>query len=98
MQSRVLKMLCGSAYALAWLPVSVPAQQHPADPQTATPPATYRSAYEGYRPLRDEKPASWRDANDEVARVGGHLGLFGGAHAGHGKTTPASPPASGGKK
>ncbi len=98
MQSRVLKTLCGVLSTLAWLPVSAPAQQHPADPLATTPPAAYRSAYEGYRPLRDQKPASWRDANDEVARAGGHLGIFGGAHAGHGKATPASPSTSGAKK
>ena len=98
MQSRVLKTLCGVLSTLAWLPGSAPAQPHPADPQATTPPAAYRSAYEGYRPLRDQKPASWRDANNEVARVGGHLGIFSGAHAGHGKNAPANPSAAGGKK
>ena len=45
---------------------------------------------------REQPLATWREANDEVARVGGHLGMFGGArHAGHGsgKPGPAKPPA-----
>ncbi len=98
MQSRVLMTLCGAFCALVWLPVSAPAQQHPADPQAATPPAAHRSALEGYRAFRDEKPLSWREANDEVGRVGGHLGLFGGKHAGHGNTKPEKPLTAGEKK
>lgn len=79
--------LLGCACAALWgLPAA--AQQRlpatPTDPQARVAPPQYQSAFTGYRPLRDEKPASWREVNDEVARAGGHPGIFGGAgHAGH---------------
>jgi hypothetical protein len=35
----------------------------------------YRSALNGYRPYRADEPLRpWRDANDEVGRLGGHMG------------------------
>lgn len=76
----------GVCAALWGLPTA--AQQRtavsPADPQVRVAPPQYQSAYTGYRPLRDEKPAPWREINDEVARTGGHPGIFGGAgHATH---------------
>jgi hypothetical protein len=36
----------------------------------------YRSAYEGYRPYADEPAAPWREVNDTVGRVGGHIGVL----------------------
>lgn len=81
------------------------AHPHPGDPAAKAPAAKYESAFTGYVPYREQKIAPWRDLNDEVARVGGHLGMFGGAgHAGHGgaKPGPAKPatgqPASGKSK
>lgn len=61
--------------------------------QAAAP--VYQSAYSDYQPYRDEALRPWRDVNDEVARVGGHIGIFGGG-AQHGQTPqkPASPPAA----
>src|SRR5688572_33079263 len=55
----------------------------------------YESAFAGYRPYREEPAADWRGINEEVARVGGHLGVVGGAsgHAGHGAATVPSAPA-----
>ena len=49
-----------------------------------------------YVSLREEKPAPWREVNDEVARAGGHIGIVGGAHGAHapGKSA-AKPPAPG---
>ncbi|MBC7378421.1 MAG: hypothetical protein H7346_13450 [Burkholderiaceae bacterium] len=32
---------------------------------------SYESSFAQYRRLGDEKPVSWRDANDTVARIGG---------------------------
>jgi len=97
MQSKVAVFCC--ALAAAWLPPAAAQPQplsNPADPQAAVPPAKYESAFAGYRPYREEKVAPWRDVNDDVARVGGHVGIVGGAggHAAHGAAKPAaSPPA-----
>lgn len=56
------------------------AQEHqrpePADPKAPVAPVTYKSAFEGYRSLEEPKPTPWRDANDEAARVGGHIGIL----------------------
>lgn len=48
----------------------------PADPKAPTTASPYRSAFEGYRSLEEPKPLSWREANDEAARIGGHLGIL----------------------
>lgn len=88
---------CGAAFALAAFCIStalaqpVPARTHPADPDAAAPAPAYRSAFEGYRPFRDETPLPWRGVNEEVARIGGHLGMFGGAAA---ATPPTATPGS----
>lgn len=76
------------------LPVAAFAQQpvartNPAAADAAVPAVKYESAFAGYTPYRDEKLAPWREVNDEVARVGGHIGIVGGAgHAGHGAAKP----------
>ena len=60
--------------------------------QADAPPSDYRSAFQDYRPYRDAPLANWRAVNEEVRRVGGHIGIFGAwAHAAHGapKATPA---------
>ena len=43
----------------------------PLDPKANVPPLTYQSPFAQYRMLGDEKPVSWRDANDTVTRIGG---------------------------
>ena len=70
---------------------------HPADPAAKVPAVKYQSAFEGYVPYREHPLAPWREMNDEVARVRGHPGIFGGAgHAGHGGAKPGpSKPAAG---
>lgn len=47
----------------------------PREAAVAAPPA-YRSAFEGYRPYVEEPPALWREVNDTVGRVGGHVGVL----------------------
>ena len=68
---------------------------HPADPAVRVPAVKYESPFAGYSPYREEKPAPWREVNDEVAKVRGHAGIFGGGgHAGHGgggKAAPSKP-------
>jgi hypothetical protein len=48
----------------------------PRAPETKPPPVIYRSAFEEYRPYREPEIASWRAVNEEVARVGGHIGVM----------------------
>jgi len=87
--------------ALAALAPHAAAQQpaakpHPADPAAPAPAVKYESALAGYRGFREEPLAPWRGVNEDVARAGGHLGIFGGAgqpgHAHPGATSkPAAP-------
>lgn len=52
-------------------------RKDPAKPEASRVPAvTYRSAFEGYQPYRDQEVAPWREVNDEVARIGGHIGVL----------------------
>src|SRR5687767_8343176 len=51
----------------------------PADPQAAAPPAQYESVFSTYTPYQEPAAAPWRALNDEVGRVGGHIGIMGGA-------------------
>jgi hypothetical protein len=83
-------------FALAALAVLAPhasAQQHPprpnaADPAAVVPPVRYESAFTGYASYREQDPGSWRELNEEVGRIGGHVRMFGGA--GHGGAKPGS--------
>ena len=84
--------------ALAALAPLAAAQQQarpdPADPGAKAPAVKYESAFAGYVPYREQKLAPWREANDEAARIGGHVGLFRGGHAGPSKPGPGQPAAS----
>ena len=97
MQFRPYARHCALACALAWLPAGALAQHHPADPRFISPAPRYQSAYEGYQPLRDEKGIAWREANEAVARTGGHIGILNGMPAGHSHPPPAPSPAAGAK-
>ena len=52
-------------------PAANAARQDPLDPKASVPAPGYVSSFSQYRLLGDEKPASWRDANDTVTRIGG---------------------------
>ena len=52
------------------------ARPDPADPNARVPETAYRSAFDGYRNHALSKQAPWRDANQEVGRVGGHVGIL----------------------
>ena len=47
------------------------AKADPLDPAASTPAAAHRSALSGYQRTRDDKLLPWKQANDEVARIGG---------------------------
>ena len=82
----------------AWLiALPVHAQSTPSDPaqrDALAPEMAYESAFRSYRPYREEDLGSWREVNDEVGRVGGHVGMF--RSAGHGakEQEPMKPPAA----
>lgn len=88
------------AFALISLPAVAQSNSVTPDPvhsSARVPEMKYESAFERYVPYREQPLATWRDVNDEVGRVGGHVGMFGsGGHAGHGgsKPAPAEPPAA----
>jgi hypothetical protein len=39
------------------------------DPKAKSAGVVYRSAFEDYRPFTDQKPADWRQANEEVRKA-----------------------------
>lgn len=49
---------------------------NPTDPAVRVPPVRYQSVFAGFDSYREAKVASWREVNDEVARVGGHMGVL----------------------
>ncbi|HOM12965.1 MAG TPA: hypothetical protein PLB41_06570 [Rubrivivax sp.] len=68
--------LCTSAFAAqaqgAGSPPVAPATRpDPLDAKTDVPALSYRSSFARYRAFNDDKPLSWREANDAVARIGG---------------------------
>lgn len=48
-----------------------PSQADPASAEAPTAAISYRSAFTGYRPLREESVATWKDSNDLTAKIGG---------------------------
>lgn len=52
-------------------PAAKTARPDPLDPKASVPALSYVSSFSQYRLLGDEKPVSWRDANDTVTRIGG---------------------------
>jgi len=85
-------------FTILLVAAGVAASGAPAVAQTATPqasgPSEYRSAFDAYRPFKDQAVASWRDVNLEVARVGGHAGSLkpsNDATAGPAAQRPANP-------
>jgi hypothetical protein len=68
--------LCTSAFAAqaqgAGAPTAAPAtRSDPLGAKASVPALSYRSSFSRYRGLSDDKPLSWREANDAVARIGG---------------------------
>ena len=68
--------LCTSAFAAqaqgAGSPTAAPAvRPDPLDAKASVPALTYSSSFSRFRGLGDDKPVSWREANDAVAHIGG---------------------------
>lgn len=63
------------------LAAAAPAQSVPApqEAQAAVPAATYRSAFDGYRPAAEDDATpdqTWRALNRKVGDAGGHMGMM----------------------
>ena len=67
------------------------ARPDPADPKTAAMDRPYESAFKDYRPYREAEVGRWREANEEMGRIGGHRGHVPGQGTGH--ATPVKPAA-----
>lgn len=52
------------------------ARPDPADPGARVPETVYRSAFDGYQRHELSRQIPWREANDEVGRAGGHVGIL----------------------
>ncbi|MDR0246645.1 MAG: hypothetical protein LBJ65_34055 [Burkholderia sp.] len=76
--------------AAAFVPSLAPAQTalpDPADAAASVPDVTVTSAFDGYRPYRDDEGPGWKQLNrDVMARPAkpGKAARNGGAHAAHG--------------
>ncbi len=70
-----IRAFAAAAAALALAaPSGAQSPPRPDDPAVKTPPPAQASAFEGYRRFRDEEMVPWREVNDEVGRLGGHMG------------------------
>ena len=54
-----------------WLALLAAPLTGTAQTQAAPVPLAYKSAFEGYQHFTDDKTANWKEANDNVARIGG---------------------------
>jgi hypothetical protein len=52
------------------------ARPDPADPAVRVPETVYRSAFEDYRNHDLSRQTPWRAANEDVGRIGGHVGIL----------------------
>jgi hypothetical protein len=69
-------LLLLAAYASGTAFAQSGAVDDPRAPHARVPAVTYQSAFQDYRSYREQELASWREVNEEVARVGGHVGVM----------------------
>jgi hypothetical protein len=81
-----------AAFALLQAPLVLAQGSSPREPAATEPLVLpdHASAFKTYRPYRDEERPAWREVNDEVGRVGGHIGVL---KADAQDATPAPSPA-----
>ena len=70
-QSALLAAVLFATLTAQAQPAAKDARPDPLDARASVPALRYESSFSQYRKLRDEQPASWRDANDTVSRIGG---------------------------
>lgn len=73
MHKRIVLLIAATAAATAG--AQQPQRPDPGDPGSKVPVVEHRSAFEGYRRYVEPEVAGWREMNQEVGRVGGHLGI-----------------------
>lgn len=73
MNYRIAATLAALAAAGAAL-AQEPRRAGPAEASANAPNSRYDSVFTGYRRYQDEPIAPWREANDEMRRLGGHVG------------------------
>lgn len=88
------KLLALAILASAFLAGGAQAQSRskPDDPAARAAPIAYDSAFKGYQPFRDEPLAPWREVNDTVHQVGGHIGVLRTEQQGAAQPTASTPP------
>lgn len=69
----MLRLICCGllAVALQAMPSVAAPRPDPADPSAQVPLQQHRSALHSYRRLGDNPPRDWREANENVTRIGG---------------------------
>lgn len=72
MRKEVLFVVAAAAAGLA---AAEQPRPDPRDPKAKAPEVVYRSAFENYRRYSEPEVAGWREMNDEVRRIGGHVGI-----------------------
>ena len=60
-----------AAWAAAAQTAAPGTRPDPLDPQAKVPALVYQSSLSAYRRQGEDKPLSWREANDTVTRIGG---------------------------
>ena len=72
-----------------------PARPGPTDPKAPVPARPYESVFKDYRPYADADVARWRETNEEMGRLGGHVGHVSKSSAATSKPAAKAPPQSG---
>lgn len=72
----MFRILCVSlaACAAGSAAAQTAAPPDPADPKAAAQARAYESAFRDYRPYVDPEIVRWRQSNEEMGRLGGHMG------------------------
>jgi len=74
MQARFIVLLPAFAFLAGCADAGRILASGPADAAVGAPAPVYRSAFDGIEPVKDEAPIPWQAANEEMRRLGGHVG------------------------
>ncbi|MBM3570807.1 MAG: hypothetical protein FJX52_00385 [Alphaproteobacteria bacterium] len=47
--------------------------RHPSDPAASGSNVVYQSSFKAYTPFQDQQPESWRQVNDTIGKLRGHI-------------------------